>query len=57
MQVLKTPCKMEERNVYSILGTMDVDTGKRRVLREFDGAVEAPDSRQITFVSRLKQAV
>jgi Tol biopolymer transport system component len=27
--------------VYSILETMDVDTGKRTVLREFDDTIEA----------------
>jgi Tol biopolymer transport system component len=43
MQVLKTPRKMEDRNVCSILETMDVETGKRRVLREFDDTVEAPN--------------
>ncbi|MDR3248146.1 MAG: transporter [Treponema sp.] len=43
MQVLKTPRKQEDRGVYSILETMDVDTGKRTVLREFDDTIEAPN--------------
>jgi Tol biopolymer transport system component len=56
MEVLKTPRKMEDRNVYSILETMDVETGKRRVLREFDDTVEAPnwtgDGRYLIFNRR-----
>ncbi|MDR2607071.1 MAG: transporter [Treponema sp.] len=43
MQVLKTPRPGEDRGVYSILETMDVDSGKRTVLREFDDTVEAPN--------------
>ncbi|MDR2304295.1 MAG: transporter [Treponema sp.] len=43
MQVLKTPRPAEDRGVYSILETMDVDSGKRTVLREFDDTVEAPN--------------
>ena len=43
MQVLKTPKKRQDRGVFSILETLNVDTGKRAVLREFDDTVEAPN--------------
>ncbi|GHV06431.1 hypothetical protein FACS189485_14950 [Spirochaetia bacterium] len=43
MQVLKTPRGFEDRGVFSILETLDVDTGKRTVLREFDDTIEAPN--------------
>ena len=43
MQVLKTPGVQPDRGTYSILETLDVDTGKRRVLREFDDTIEAPN--------------
>jgi Tol biopolymer transport system component len=43
MQVLKTPRTFEDRGTFSILETLDVDTGKRTVLREFDDTVEAPN--------------
>jgi Tol biopolymer transport system component len=43
MQVLKTPRTRPDRNAYSILETLDVDTGKRTVLREFEDTVEAPN--------------
>jgi Tol biopolymer transport system component len=33
----------EDRGTYSILETLDVDSGKRTVLREFDDIVEAPN--------------
>jgi len=43
MQVLKTPRTRPDRGVFSILETLDVDTGKRTVLREFDDTIEAPN--------------
>jgi Tol biopolymer transport system component len=43
MQVLRTPRKQEDRGVFSILETVNVDTGKRTVLREFDDTIEAPN--------------
>lgn len=43
MQVLTAPRKREDRGVFSILETVDTDTGKRTVLREFDDTVEAPN--------------
>jgi YD repeat-containing protein len=44
MQVLKDHHrKPEDRGVFSVLETMDVDTGKRAVLREFDDTIEAPN--------------
>jgi len=43
MQVLKSPKAHPDRGTYSILETLDVDTGKRTVLREFDDTIEAPN--------------
>ncbi|MCL2094126.1 MAG: transporter [Treponema sp.] len=43
MDVLKTPPRQGDRGVYSILEVLDVDSGQRRVLREFDDTVEAPN--------------
>ncbi|MDR1970567.1 MAG: transporter [Treponema sp.] len=44
MQVLQNPHRQpEDRGVYSILETMDVDTGIRTVIREFDDTIEAPN--------------
>jgi Tol biopolymer transport system component len=43
MQVLKEQPLPEDRGVFSILETMDVDSGKRTVLREFDDTIEAPN--------------
>jgi Tol biopolymer transport system component len=43
MQVLKTPRTRPDRGVFSILETLNVDTGKRTVLREFDDTIEAPN--------------
>ena len=46
MQVLTSPRKRQDRGTYSILETLDVDTGKRTVLREFDDTMEAPNLTQ-----------
>ncbi|AEF80220.1 TolB family protein [Leadbettera azotonutricia] len=43
MQVLKQSRPREDRGVFSILETLDVDTGKRTVLKEFDDTMEAPN--------------
>jgi Tol biopolymer transport system component len=44
MQVLKTPAApWPDRGVVSILETMDVDTGKRTILKEFEDTIEAPN--------------
>ena len=43
MQVLKTRRPRADRGTFSILETLDVDTGKRTVLREFDDTIEAPN--------------
>jgi Tol biopolymer transport system component len=43
MQVLKSPRVRPDRGTYSILEILDVDTGKRRVLREFEDVIEAPN--------------
>ena len=43
MQVLKTPRTRPDRGTFSILETLNVDTGKRAVLREFDDTIEAPN--------------
>ena len=43
MQVLKEPKIRQDRGVYSILETMDVYTGKRSSLMEFDDTIEAPN--------------
>ena len=43
MQVLTSPRHRQDRGVFSILETLDVDTGKRTILREFDDTVEAPN--------------
>lgn len=47
---------MAERDSFSILETVDVDTGVRSVLREFDHVVEAPnwtrDGRRLVYNSR-----
>jgi Tol biopolymer transport system component len=44
MQVLKTRrVRNDDRGTFSILETLDVDTGKRAVLREFEDTVEAPN--------------
>jgi Tol biopolymer transport system component len=43
MQVLTKPKERPDRGTFSILETLDVDTGKRTVLREFEDTVEAPN--------------
>lgn len=43
MKVLTEPRKREERNVSSILETVNVETGERVTLKEFDGLIEAPN--------------
>jgi Tol biopolymer transport system component len=43
VQVLKTPRIRPDRGTYSILETLDVDSGKRTVLREFEEVIEAPN--------------
>jgi Tol biopolymer transport system component len=43
MQVLTSRRQPEDRGVYSILETLDIDSGKRRALREFDDTIEAPN--------------
>ncbi|GHV92289.1 hypothetical protein AGMMS50268_27920 [Spirochaetia bacterium] len=43
MQVLKEPKTFPDRGTYSILETLNVDTGKRTVLREFEDTIEAPN--------------
>jgi Tol biopolymer transport system component len=43
MQTLKTPRFRPDRGTVSILETLNVDTGTRTVLREFDDTVEAPN--------------
>ncbi|NRF95654.1 PD40 domain-containing protein [Paenibacillus frigoriresistens] len=43
MNTLKEPRKVEGRNVISILETVDVYSGERSVLAEFDYLIEAPN--------------
>ncbi|MFB9273790.1 TolB family protein [Cohnella cellulosilytica] len=43
MKQAAEPRKPEGRNVISILETVDVSTGERRVLAEFDTVIEAPN--------------
>jgi Tol biopolymer transport system component len=43
MQVLTNRIPRPDRGTFSVLETLDVDTGKRTVLREFDDTVEAPN--------------
>lgn len=43
MKRLKEPRKEVGRNVYSILETINVETGERTVLAEFDYLIEAPN--------------
>jgi len=56
MNTLKTPRKAEERNVVSILETVDVASGERKVLAEFDYLIEAPnwtaDGKRLVYNSR-----
>lgn len=43
MKVLTSPRERENRNVTSILETVDVDSGKRNVMAEFENLIEAPN--------------
>lgn len=43
MQTAKIPFQRLNRGTYSILETINVDTEERKVLREFDDIVEAPN--------------
>jgi Tol biopolymer transport system component len=43
MKTLKTRVSEPDRLTFSILETMDVDTGQRKVLREFEDVIEAPN--------------
>ncbi|MDP4088430.1 MAG: transporter [Bacillota bacterium] len=43
MKVLTEPRKRESRNVTSILETVDVNSGKRTVVAEFEDLIEAPN--------------
>jgi TolB protein len=56
MKTLKEPRKVEERNVISILETVDILNGERKVLAEFDYLIEAPnwtkDGKRLIYNSR-----
>lgn len=43
MNTLKEPRKVERRNVISMLETVDVASGERNILAEFDFLIEAPN--------------
>jgi Tol biopolymer transport system component len=43
MQVTNKPRVFPDRGTFSILETLNVDTGKRTVLREFEDTIEAPN--------------
>ena len=43
MDQIQEPSKEEGRDVYSILETIDVESGERSVLAEFDYLIEAPN--------------
>jgi hypothetical protein len=43
MHVLKTPFRRPDRGTSSVLETLNVDTGKRTILREFPDTIEAPN--------------
>jgi Tol biopolymer transport system component len=43
MQTLKSPISRLDRGTYSILETVNVDTGTRTVLQEFEDVIEAPN--------------
>ena len=43
MDVLNAPRQRPDRGAYSILETLNVDTGERIVLREFEDTIEAPN--------------
>lgn len=56
MKTRKEPRKAEDRNVMSTLETVDVTTGERKVLAEFDYLIEAPnwttDGKRLIYNSR-----
>jgi TolB protein len=56
MQVLSATAPRQERDVFSVLETLDVDSGARTVLAEFDYLVEAPnwtrDGRSLVYNSK-----
>jgi TolB protein len=56
MNTLKEPRKAPDRNVNSILETVDIETGERIVLAEFDYLIEAPnwtnDGKRLIYNSR-----
>jgi TolB protein len=56
MNTLQEPRRIEERNVISFLETVDVNTGARKVLAEFDYLIEAPnwtkDGKRLIYNSR-----
>ena len=43
MKVLTAPRPREQRNVVSMLETVNVETGARKLLAEFDSLIEAPN--------------
>jgi len=43
MDTLKEPLRFPERNTYSTLETLDIETGERTALAEFDDVIEAPN--------------
>lgn len=56
MNTLKEPRKAEDRDVISILETVDVETGERTELAKFDYLIEAPnwtsDGKRLIYNSR-----
>jgi Tol biopolymer transport system component len=56
MNTLKEPQKMDNRNVVSILETVDIATGERETLARFDDLIEAPnwaiDGKTLIYNSR-----
>lgn len=56
MKTLKEPRKVEERQVISILETVNISNGERRTLAEFDYLIEAPnwtaDGERLIYNSR-----
>lgn len=56
MKTLKEPRKAEDRKVISILETVDISSGERTVLAEFDYLIEAPnwtiDGQRLIYNSR-----
>jgi len=56
VNTLQEPRKIEERSIISLLETVDVNTGERRILAEFDYLIEAPnwtkDGKRLIYNSR-----